>query len=164
MKEYGIGIAGIALAIITGFSQFLPINLPDWVLVTGFISGVFLLGIATNIFFSGSKNKPAKSAHLKLHIYNDNRSPHRLSAENIFRWYFLQNIVVMENSEGTQNSIIIPTLFITFEPEVKISTLQVNSPDIQLPRHEVKDFNQRFAIISFSGQILSGTLEVNLIE
>ncbi len=51
------------------------------------------------------------------------------------------------------------TVFISFEPEVEISTLKVRSPNIALPTHEVKEFNQRFAIVVFVGPVAEGTLE-----
>jgi len=52
------------------------------------------------------------------------------------------------------------TLFVTFENDVVISTLNVRSPDMQLPPYEVKEFNQRFAVIVFSDNVPAGTLEV----
>lgn len=164
MKEYGIAIAGIALALMSWFSQYLLISLPGWLAETGFAIGIFLLGFSTSVFFGERRKMPAKSAHLKLHIYNDTRTPNRLSAQNIFRWYYLQHCVEINQLNDAQVKIINLTLFIAFEPDVVISTLQINSPDILLPPHEVKEFNQRFAIIVFSGQIPTGTLEVNLIE
>jgi hypothetical protein len=50
-------------------------------------------------------------------------------------------------------------LFVTFAPEVRIASLKVRSPDIRLPRHEVKEFNQQFAIIVFFEKLGEGTLE-----
>jgi len=52
------------------------------------------------------------------------------------------------------------TLFISFETDTIVSTFKVRSPDIQLPTYEVKEFNQRFAIVVFSNNVPAGTLEI----
>jgi hypothetical protein len=52
------------------------------------------------------------------------------------------------------------TLFVSFEPEVKISTLKVRALEGVLLEHEVKEFNQRFAITAFMGSTRVGTIEV----
>jgi len=51
-------------------------------------------------------------------------------------------------------------LFVTFEDDVVIRTLVVQSPDMLLPIYEVKEFNQRYAIIHFAANVPAGTLEV----
>ena len=104
--------------------------------------------------------KPVDSAFLRLHIYDDNQTPDKLADKNIFRWYFLTNMVLLHKETGGQNKVISQILFLTFEPEVHISSIKVRSPDIKLPIHEVKEFNQKFAIIAFNNKIPSGTLEI----
>lgn len=102
-------------------------------------------------------------ARLRLHVYADNRVPEALTMENIFRWYYLRQRLVTVTPEGKEIAAFpMTTLFVTFEPEVQISTLKVRSPDIKLPAHEVKEFNQRFAIIAFMGEMTAGTLEVSV--
>ena len=69
----------------------------------------------------------------------------------------------MHDPAGQQQSeAVSATLFVTFQPEVKISTIQVRSLDVKLPVYEVKEFNQRYAIIVFAGDIGPGTLEVTV--
>jgi len=51
-------------------------------------------------------------------------------------------------------------LFVSFENDVVVSTIKVRSPDMQLPVYEIKEFNQRYAIIVFSDNVQAGTLEV----
>lgn len=68
----------------------------------------------------------------------------------------------MQKQDGMRVEKSLPTLFMTFDPEVRISTLSVRSPDMKLPRHEVKEFNQKFAIIVFSEKLPEGTLEIRV--
>lgn len=57
-------------------------------------------------------------------MYGDNRTPDRIAEENIFRWYYLKNVIVMLEPAGQQQSeAVSATLFVTFQPEVKISTI-----------------------------------------
>jgi hypothetical protein len=168
MLDRGIGIAGLALGLIFGVLQYFLPQLPTWIPITGIGAGVFLLGLSVGLVVSDRRNigtirEPADRATLRLHVYGDNRTPDRITAENIFRWYYLKSMLVVVSTNGEQRVAALYTLFITFDPEVRITTLQVRSPDIQLPPHEVKEFNQRYAIITFSGDIPEGTLEVAVI-
>src|ERR1051326_110904 len=36
-------------------------------------------------------------AELRIHIYGDNRLPERLSADNIWRWFYMHEVLVMLN-------------------------------------------------------------------
>lgn len=77
MIDRGIGLAGIALALITGLSQYLPFILPDWFLLSGFILGVLLFGISLGLISTARrKSKLVDTALLRLHIYNDTRTDH----------------------------------------------------------------------------------------
>ena len=50
----------------------------------------------------------------------------------------------------------------TFEDDVAVGTLNMRSPDMQLPVYEVKEFNQRYAIITFQDNVPAGTLELEV--
>ncbi len=168
MLDRGIGIAGIALALIFGVMQYLGPKLPKGISFTGIGIGILLLGLSAGLAIADRRNVgairgPADRASLRLHIYGDNRNPDRLAAENIFRWYYLKNTALLQGNDGTQYQAVSIILFVSFDPEVRITTMQVHSPDIQLPPYEVKEFNQRYAIIYFSGEIREGTLEVTVI-
>lgn len=164
MIDRGIGIAGIALSIIIGALQFFQPEIPGWVTITGIGVGILMLGMSIGIVWAGQRNQRklqiVDNALLRLHIYQDYRTPDRLEAKNIFRWYYLSHILMGKNEKGKNEEIVLPTLFVTFEPEVKITSLKVRSPDMKLPLHEVKEFNQKFAIITFSGRLKEGTLEI----
>ncbi|MBE7446262.1 MAG: hypothetical protein HS132_13815 [Planctomycetia bacterium] len=101
-----------------------------------------------------------KAASLRLHVYGDHRTPERLTYENIFRWFYLQTAIDNVGPSGVTRIGSLVTLFVTFENDVVISTLNVRSPDIQLPLYEVKEFNQRYAVVVFSNNVPAGTLEV----
>lgn len=161
MIDRGIGIAGIALSIIFGALQFFEIQIPDWVIFSGIGVGVFMLGLSIGLMRTESrKAKTVKTALLRLHTYRDHRVPDSLEMKNIFRWYYLSHIIKSITIEGKKEEIEFPTLFVTFEPEVQIATLKVRSPDMKLPRHEVKEFTQKYAIVVFSEKLKEGTLEI----
>jgi hypothetical protein len=155
---------GLGLTIIFGLLQYLKIDIPTWLTVTGIGVGVFTIGIAAGLAWQGrqtrSERPAAEGAVLRLHVYGDSRSPMRLDYRNIFRWYFLKSILIGIDAHGVRHEHEIATLFVTFERDVLVTTLAVNSPDIALPSYEVKEFNQRFAIIAFSDKLGSGTLEI----
>jgi hypothetical protein len=163
MIDRVIGIVGIALAIVTAVLQYYFPKLPSWAPPTGFAIGIFLLGLSVGLLAAGGlrrKRTVVKVASLRLHVYGDHRTPERLSFENIFRWFYLQTAINSVWPSGTTRIGTLATLFITFEDDVVISTLNVRSPDMQLPPYEVKEFNQRYAVIVFSDNVPAGTLEV----
>lgn len=161
MIDRGIGIAGIALSIIFGALQFFEVQIQDWVVFSGIGLGIFMLGLSIGLLWTERrKARTVKTALLRLHTYRDHRVPDSLETKNIFRWYYLSHIITNMTFEGKKEEIEFPTIFVTFEPEVQITTLKVRSPDMKLPRHEVKEFNQKYAIIVFSEKLKEGTLEI----
>lgn len=139
--------------------------------------GAFLIELAATVFGLAKKGnlldesdgkttkKKVETANMQLHIFGDHRAPDLISSENVFRWYFLQNIFRGMNAESQEaEEHVLCTLFVTFENDVVVSTLKVSSPDMQLPRYEVKEFNQRFAIVVFGKAVPSGTLEIKVIQ
>lgn len=104
------------------------------------------------------------TATLRLHLYGDERVPTVVSSNNVWRWYYLRNIIKGITKKGKLPETIgtITILFISFDRPVKVTTLEVSSSDIKLPTHEVKEFNNRFAIIVFSNALPTGTLEVTV--
>lgn len=163
--DRAIGLIGIALALLTGaVGHFFPAA-PGWLANIGYGFGVLLIGVSFGLIAAGGlrrKRKIRDSAYLKLHVYGDHRTPDCLSYDNIFRWYYLQmgNYGVDLQGQSRQWIAAFSMLLVTFEDDVKIHTLRVNSPDMQIPVYEVKEFNQRYAIIVFAGAVPAGTLEV----
>lgn len=166
MLDRAIGIAGLSLAFIFGILQYYLPQLPMWASAAGIGVGIFLLGVSLGHLWIGRASQPKKIAEralLRLHVYADHRVADALASENIFRWYQLRQAIVVTSPDGTEKTAFPSTiLFVTFEPEVRITTLKVQSPDITLPPHEVKEFNQRFAIVVFMGELSTGTVEVSV--
>jgi hypothetical protein len=165
MIDRAIGIAGIALGLMFAFLQYFFPSLPSWLLVSGVGLGVLLLGVALGMVIADRRQArlkaPVDRAVLRLRVYADTRLPERIHFENIFRWYYFPGTFQLKDQEGNiVGSQAIVTLFVSFEPEVKISTLKVRALEGNLPTHEVKEFNQRFAIIVFMGEAPVGTIEV----
>ena len=167
MLDHGIGVAGIALALIFWALPYFAPKLPSWIANAGLGTGLLLLGLSVWLVVADQRNagamhQPVEKAFLRLHMYGDNRIPDRIAEENIFRWYYLKNVIVMSDPAGQQSEAVSAILFVTFQPEVKISTIHVRSPDVKLPLYEVKEFNQRYAIIVFAKDIGPGTLEITV--
>jgi hypothetical protein len=101
-------------------------------------------------------------AELRLHVYGDNRLPERLSANNIWRWYYMHEVLVMLNQDGSKRSEILTSkLFICFDQPVSVGTLSIKS-DRPLARYEVKEFNNRFAIIHFGEAPIESNIEIDV--
>lgn len=163
MIDRVIGIIGIALGLITAALQYSFPKIPTWIPLTGFGIGILLIGLSVGLALAGGlrhKRPIVQTALLRLHIFGDHRTPERLAFENIFRWFYLQTTINSFGPSGVTPIGILATLFISFENDVVISTIKVRSPDMQLPVYEVKEFNQRYAIIVFSDNVPAGTLEV----
>ncbi len=165
MIDRAIGIAAIGLALLTLALQYYFPQLPAWAPRIGFGAGIFFFGLSVGLIAAGGLRgkRPVRSgASLRLHIFGDHRAPDRLSFDNIFRWYYLQSAVINVGAQGNQRLATFGTLFVTFDDDVTVGTLNVRSPDIQLPVYEVKEFNQRYAIITFLDNVPAGTLEVEV--
>ncbi len=66
--------------------------------------------------------------------------------------------VLAPGGQVVQSEIAI--LFLTFENDTRIKTLEITSPDAVLPAHETKEYNQRYVIVTFDGSLPRCTLEV----
>ncbi len=163
MIDRALGILGIALGVITAALQYYFPQLPKWAPLTGFGIGILLVGLSVGLVLAGGlrhKRPIAQTASLRFHIFGDHRTPERLAFENIFRWFYLQTAIDGVGPSSVTRIGTLATLFVSFENDVVISTIKVRSPDMQLPVYEVKEFNQRYAIIVFSDNVPAGTLEV----
>lgn len=136
MLDRGIGLLGIALAIIFGVWSLAPEGwpkMPPWAAYIGVSIGIVLIGLAAGLMIGNSRQSVGgqlvDSATLRLHIYSDNRTPQRLSYENIWRWYYMRQVLVgIDKDTGKQVSQdIICTLFGTFDNPVKVGTLTISS-------------------------------------
>jgi len=112
---------------------------------------------------SHSAQEFAKTAALQLRFHGDERSPTRLTHNNIWRWYYLRLAVIhVEIGTGSEHRSEIGNLFVTFDQPVEVGTLEISSPDMALPANEVKEFTNRYAIIVFSQLPSAGTVEIRV--
>jgi hypothetical protein len=101
-------------------------------------------------------------ASLRLHVYGDSRLPDRLSAANIWRWFYMHDVLVLMNQDGTKKQEILTSkLFISFDQPVSVGTMVVRS-DKPLNHYEVKEFNNRFAIIAFQEALPDCNLDIEV--
>lgn len=165
MSDRAFGILGIALTLVMAVIQYSFPSIPNWVPAIVFGIGVLLVGVAVGMTVRArnKKAKPVPVANLRLHMFGDHRTPSHIASENIFRWYYLYyQVGGLDRKKGVVKIGAAVTLYVSFENDVQISTLVVSSPDMHLPLYEVKEFNQRFAIIFFSETVPAGTLEIHL--
>ena len=104
----------------------------------------------------------ADRAALRLHVYGNSRLPDRLSATNVWRWFCLNDILVMMKQDGTKDQEIITSkLFVSFDQPVGVGTMTVRS-DKPLSHYEVKEFNNRFAIIVFGEPLPACNIDIEV--
>lgn len=163
MIDRALGILGLALTLFAWFAPSVWPQIPNWAGNIGIYLGIFLLGLAIGLLIN-SKTKTINlvdNATLSLHIYGDKRTPESISVTNVWRWYYLQlEFTLIHPETGMTTNRRISILFLNFDNPVKIGSLLVNSPNINLPTHEVKEFNNRFAIITFNDELQPGTLNI----
>lgn len=111
----------------------------------------------------GIKQQSAEdSSSVDLVWHGNAMAPDMKSSVNIFRWYSLITVLAAPNKESgiIEQNIIMTTLFITFDKPTKIRTLKIVGENMIIPQHEVKEFNQRYAIIVFTGAIPAGVMKI----
>jgi len=99
-------------------------------------------------------------SELRLVIANEKQAPTTVFYMNVSKWCLLgQNFTRIDkepNGDGDHGPVC---LFILFDQPTKDEVLNVTSDSV-LPRYDIKEFNDRFAIIAFAGPIPVGTLEI----
>jgi len=99
-------------------------------------------------------------SELRLLIHGDQQTPTLIFYMNISKWFLLgQNFIRIDKETNTNHAEGSVCLFILFDQPTRVEKLNVTSDSV-LPRYDVKEFNDRFAIIAFAGPIPAGTLEI----
>jgi hypothetical protein len=123
-----------------------------------------LIGVATIILLARvwSPSKPAFVDTAKLHLryYGDGRPPTMVSHLNVWRWYSLRNYFTVHHPQIGYIKTSGINIFISFEPHVMIGSVILVSHDFVVPKHEVKEFNSRFAIIAID-EVPAGVLDIS---
>lgn len=106
----------------------------------------------------------ARTAECSMRVFGDDRIPEEIVRDNIWRWYWLRQTLHGVDAAGALvYQGVSVTVFLSFDNPVAVGTLRVQSPDIRLPPHEVKEFNNRFAIIAFMADVPAGTLNFSAV-
>jgi hypothetical protein len=99
-------------------------------------------------------------SELRLLIHGEQQTPTPIFYMNISKWFLLaQNFLRIDKETNTNHAEGPVCLFVLFDQPTRVEKLNVTSDSV-LPRHDVKEFNDRFAIIAFAGPIPAGTLEI----
>jgi hypothetical protein len=171
-KKFTTGIwQHIAANSITyAISAAVSLGLPYWATIKEQWSWPLAASLAIVLFAAtltilrtlSGREEYSDTARLSMQTYGDARAPRMMHHENVHRWYQLKNVLNATDPETGQvhQSTVATTIFLAFDTPVLVHTLEVHSPDIRLPAHEVKEFNSRFAIIVFTGEVPMGTLEI----
>jgi hypothetical protein len=96
-------------------------------------------------------------SELRLSIPAGDEEPLVLFYINVFKWHLLRQKPI-GSDKGTEPKTE-TILLIAFNQPTSGQRLEVKSDSV-LPPHQVKEFNQRFAIIAFSGPIPACVLEI----
>jgi hypothetical protein len=97
-------------------------------------------------------------AELHLRYYQGHPIPTAVSYKNIWRWFSLQNNLYVHTPLGLMTGSN-TNIFIAFEKPVKVGTLILSSADYVMPKYEVKEFNNRFAVITID-ETPAGVLDI----
>jgi hypothetical protein len=109
------------------------------------------------------QNALVERAELRLLIHGDDRTPTRITGENIWRWYWLRAIYNARQADGTDHRAhVAPILFVNFDSPVFVGALEIDSDGFRLPLHEVKAFTNRYAIVVFLQDLPAGTLIIRV--
>jgi hypothetical protein len=109
---------------------------------------------------TGEHSYRVDRSELRLVIDNDKQAPTTVFYMNVSKWCLLgQNFSRIDKEPDRDRDHGPVCLFILFDQPTKDELLNVTS-DSPLPRYDIKEFNDRFAIIAFAGPIPAGTLEI----
>ena len=95
---------------------------------------------------------------VSLQFFASGTPPLMLSQKNLYRWYALNGD--LRNGNTLARIVTVTWLFDkpTYYKQIEIRSLQ----NIPLPQYEVKDSNDRYAIIAFMGTVPDGAIEFEL--
>jgi len=99
-------------------------------------------------------------SELRLLIQREEQTPSSIFYMNISKWcLFDQNFTRIDKEISRNHGGGPVCLFLLFDQPTRGEVLDVTS-DAVLPRYEVKEFNDRFAIVAFAEPLPAGTLEI----
>ncbi|UDL87977.1 hypothetical protein LGH82_22830 [Mesorhizobium sp. PAMC28654] len=180
MLDRGIGILGLALAIIFGALSLAPEWLPKtplWIAPTGLGVGVFLIGLAIGLVI-GQQRTPIDlsepqiiETNLFLQFSDSSSIPVEKNPRNIRHWYALytESIHVDTRDEDGKSfgGFSIPprwAVFMMFEKPPVFRQMIAICCGPNNPTCSVSTSNATFAVISIAGDVTGATLDVSIIR
>lgn len=101
-------------------------------------------------------------SELRLLLHGKQQAPTAVFYMNVSQWCLLdQNFMRIDKEINRDDTSGPACLFLLFDLPTSAESLQIAS-DAGLPHYEVKEFNDRFAIIVFPEPIPAGTLEIRI--
>jgi hypothetical protein len=180
MLDRGIGILGIALAIIFGAWSLAPEGwpkMPTWIALLGVGFGVLLVGLAIGLVI-GERRKPADpnepqiiETNLFLQFSDAHSVPVEKNPRNIRNWYahYTESIYV-DTKDADRKSLggfSVPprwTIFMMFEKPPIFRQMIAICRGPNNPNCIVATANALYAVITIAGDVTGATLDVSILR
>jgi hypothetical protein len=104
---------------------------------------------------------------LRVQFYGDEKIPTEIHSENVSNWYAVWSpsaAIISKDAAGKEiERYVVPktwVVFMLFKKPTKYRQLIVSFSGANFPTYEVKQSDSRFAIVTVSGDIRLGELEI----
>jgi hypothetical protein len=180
MLDRGIGILGLALAVIFGAWSLAPENwpkMPSWAALSGVGIGILFVGLAIGLVISEHRkpdnpNEPRLiETNLFLQFSDSHSIPIEKNPRNIRYWYALytESIYVDtkdENGKSLGGFSVPPrwTIFMMFEQPPIFRQLVAVCRGPNNPKCDVQTSNAAYAVVTIVGDITNATVDVSLVR
>ncbi len=184
MTEGALGIAGLALLLLSLVMLALRPRRSRPLVVAGLAVGAGLLGVAVGLVLADRRQPPPPAAaapapvgyvesRLSLQFPIDDEYPTSSGETNVFDWYALRNSVNYVPAAGEklgkpQDQLLkLLTdvswswlIVVVFDRPTQYNRILVNFAGGQLPFHQVTRQNPRYAVIHVQGRIPAGQMDI----
>jgi hypothetical protein len=180
MLDRGIGILGIALAIIFGAWSLAPEGwpkMPTWVALLGVGVGVLLVGLATGLVIGEQRKSVDQSepqvveTNLFLQFLDSHSVPVERNPRNISRWYALYTESIYVDTKDADGKSLggfsVPprwTVFMMFKKPPIFRQMVATCRGSNNPKCDVATSNSAYAIITVVGDVTGATLDVSIVR
>jgi hypothetical protein len=180
MLDRGIGILGIALAIIFGAWSLAPEGwpkMPTWAVLLGVGVGILLIGLASGLVI-GEQRKPVNvsepqliETNLFLQFSDSHSVPVEKNPRNIRSWYALYTESIYVDTKDAEGKSLggfsIPprwTVFLMFEKPPIFRQMVATCRGPNNPKCDVATSNIAYAVITVVGDVTGATLDVSIVR
>lgn len=180
MLDRGIGVLGIALAIIFGVWSLAPEGwpkMPSWVSLLGVGIGILLVGLAGGLIL-GAQRKPANpneprlvETNLFLQFSDSHSIPVEKNPRNIQNWYALYTESIYVDTKDKDGKSLggfsVPprwAVFLIFETPPIFRQMVATCRGPNNPKCAVATANATYAVITIVGDVTNSTLDISLLR